>query len=109
MSTVRPVLAGQSANPYFVQTGLDMVNAVYGEPSRYFHGTAGAPYFNLGNLQRIWKTIQEENDQGILNVRFPFEAWGEEGYVKIGGFHDQVDREFDPRTEMSTSRGPLAC
>ena len=51
MTTVRPVLAGQSANPYFVQTGLDMVNAIYGEPSRYFHGTAGAPYFNLGSLQ----------------------------------------------------------
>ncbi len=55
--------------------------------------------FTLGNLQRIWKEIEEESDQYSLNLRFPFEQWsGDEGYLKFGIFDDQVERTFDQDT-----------
>ena len=31
-----------------ILTSLDMINVVYGPPSNYIYGLAGAPYFNLG-------------------------------------------------------------
>ncbi len=63
-----------------------------------------APYksaanFTLGNLQRIWKTIEEDSEQISANVAFPFEQWNEDaGYLKFGYFRDRVDRSFDQDT-----------
>jgi len=58
-----------------------------------------AANFNLGNLQRIWKHIEEDSDQYSVNLEMPFEQWGgEEGYVKVGVFDDHVDRDFDQST-----------
>ena len=55
-----------------------------------------AANFNLGNLQRIYKTIEEESDQISVNLRLPFEQWsGLDGYLKFGLFRDKVDRSFD--------------
>jgi outer membrane receptor protein involved in Fe transport len=55
-----------------------------------------AANFNLGNLQRIWKTIEEDATQLALNVKLPFRAWNEEeGWFKVGVFNDSVDRAFD--------------
>ncbi|HVS10058.1 MAG TPA: TonB-dependent receptor, partial [Planctomycetota bacterium] len=55
--------------------------------------------FTLGNLQRIWKEIEEDSEQYSLNLKLPFEQWGgHEGYLKTGLFNDQVDREFDQET-----------
>ena len=51
MSIYRPILAGQIVNPYVLQTGLSMIQSVFGAPNQYFYGLAGAPYFNLGTLQ----------------------------------------------------------
>lgn len=51
LTTVRPVLAGQTANPTIAQTGLAMIDAVFGDPAHYVHAIAGAPYFNLGDRQ----------------------------------------------------------
>lgn len=53
MTKVRPVLAGQVVNTYIVHSGLEMINTVYGPPSRYFYAIAGAPYFNLGTQQLV--------------------------------------------------------
>jgi outer membrane receptor protein involved in Fe transport len=54
-----------------------------------------ATNFTLGNLQRIWKDISEDGQQYSLNVKFPFEQWSnDEGYLKLGLFHDTVDREY---------------
>ena len=58
-----------------------------------------AANFNLGNLQRIWKTIEEDSTQASINLKLPFEQWdGEEGYLKFGLFDDRVDRVFDQDT-----------
>ena len=54
-----------------------------------------AANINLGNVQRIFKEIEEDGEQMAVNLRFPFEAWnGEEGFFKVGMFADQVDRDF---------------
>ena len=55
-----------------------------------------AENINLGNLQRIWKEIEEDSTQLSVNVKLPFETWdGAKGYVKAGVFGDRVSRSFD--------------
>jgi hypothetical protein len=55
-----------------------------------------AANFTLGNLQRIWKDISEESDQYAMNMKFPFRQWsGDEGYLKVGVFRDEVHREYN--------------
>ncbi len=55
-----------------------------------------AEVFTLGNLQRTWKDIREDSKQYFMNLKFPFEQWsGDEGYVKVGFFHDEVTRKYD--------------
>lgn len=52
--------------------------------------------FTLGNLQRIWKTIDESSDQMAMDLKLPFQQWTRtEGYLKTGFFLDRVDRRFD--------------
>jgi hypothetical protein len=53
MTQIRPILAGQVVNRYILSTGLEMIDAVYGPPSRYFYAIAGAPYFNMGSQQQV--------------------------------------------------------
>jgi outer membrane receptor protein involved in Fe transport len=58
-----------------------------------------AANFTLGNLQRIFKDISEDSTQYFVNVKFPFEPWsGDEGYLKVGVFKDQVKRTFEQET-----------
>lgn len=67
---------------------------------------APAASFTLGNLQRIFKTIDEESDQVSLNLQVPFEQWSEdEGYLKVGLFGDRLDREFTQETFSNFSDG----
>lgn len=50
---------------------------------------------NLGNLQRIWKKVEEESDQYFINGMFPFEQWsGDKGYLQLGLFNDKVERTY---------------
>ena len=58
-----------------------------------------AANFTIGNLQRIFKTINEESDQFGGELEWPLDQWdGEEGSVRLGLFSDQVDRSFDQDT-----------
>lgn len=58
-----------------------------------------AANFNLGNLQRIWKTIDEDSEQLSVNMKVPFQQWsGLEGYFKTGLFSDSVRRDFNQDT-----------
>jgi len=55
-----------------------------------------AANFTLGNLQRIYKNIDEDSTQYFLNLKLPFEQWaGEDAYLKFGLFNDQLDRTFN--------------
>ena len=55
--------------------------------------------FNLGNLQRIWKTIDEDSDQYAVNLKLPFEQWtNDPGFLKVGVFDDRVRRSFNQDT-----------
>lgn len=61
-----------------------------------YNGFRPAANINLGNLQRIYREIDEDSSQISLNLTLPFEQWGgEEGYLKGGIFSDEVDRAFD--------------
>jgi hypothetical protein len=52
--------------------------------------------FTLGNLQRIWKDIEEDSDQYFANLKLPFEQWSDvEGYFKFGIFEDSLTRVYD--------------
>lgn len=54
---------------------------------------------NLGNLQRIWKEIEEDSTQLKLDLELPFDKSEEErGYLKTGVYDDRVDRSFDQDT-----------
>lgn len=54
-----------------------------------------AENINLGNLQRIWKAIDETSAQLSVNFKVPFETLeGCTGYVKTGMFVDRVRRSF---------------
>lgn len=58
-----------------------------------------AANFNLGNLQRIFTTIEEDSTQLALNLKWPFEQWGgERGFAQVGYFGDSVDRTFNQDT-----------
>ena len=67
-----------------------------------------------GYAQRLWKEITEDGDQFSANGKLPFKQWtGDEGYVKVGLFHDRVKREYgqesfayDPESEPVNFFGP---
>ena len=50
-SRVRVVLAAQIANTSTYDTMLNYVNAVHGNPGKYFYTMAGAPYFTMREYQ----------------------------------------------------------
>jgi TonB-dependent receptor len=54
---------------------------------------------NLGNFQRIFKSIEEDSTSAKVDLKLPFEQWdGEEGYLKFGVFSDNLERGFDQET-----------
>lgn len=51
---------------------------------------------NLGNVQRTFEEIVEENDQISLEVELPFDQWsGDRGFFRMGLFADRLDRTFE--------------
>ncbi|MFO0984301.1 MAG: TonB-dependent receptor [Planctomycetota bacterium] len=55
--------------------------------------------FTLGNLQRIFKDIDERSNQYCANLKLPFEQWSnDKGYLRFGLFHDRLHRQFNQDT-----------
>lgn len=86
--------------PFYVNTSSQYVQLLPG------------PNINLGNIQHIYKDIEEENLQYQGNVKLPFDQWtGDEGYLKFGIFNDALTRTYDQQT-FANYRGagdPLAA
>lgn len=79
---VRPVLAGQFANPESIYQGLEYLNDNYGPPKDYLYAVAGAPYFYMEGDQAAADTKAEVLamlNQGIDDAR-----------VRFAGFHTQA-------------------
>ncbi|MEM9802600.1 MAG: TonB-dependent receptor, partial [Planctomycetota bacterium] len=79
---------------------FDPGNPAFGLPpsirDERFEAFRPAANINLGNLQRIYKTIEEDSSQIQLATTLPFDQWnGDEGYFKVGYFDDDVTRTFD--------------
>jgi TonB-dependent receptor len=54
-----------------------------------------AANFTIGNMQRVWKSIEENSEQTALNLKLPFEQWtGAPGYLKFGVFRDELTRDY---------------
>lgn len=63
-----------------------------------------------GNIQRIYENTDEHGRQYKLDFTIPFEQWtGTRGYVKVGFFHDTVERDFQQDTfqNLSVSEQPF--
>ncbi|MBI1335803.1 MAG: TonB-dependent receptor plug domain-containing protein [Phycisphaera sp.] len=57
---------------------------------------SGSGNSNLGNLQRIFRDIREDDTQYQVNLKLPFTQWSNtEGYLKLGIFSDMVDRKYN--------------
>lgn len=68
-------------------------------------GSGGSNAF-LGNLQRIYKTIEEDSKQYAGNMKFLYDQWSDdEGYAKIGFFNDSLNREFDQQVFSNYNPG----
>jgi outer membrane receptor protein involved in Fe transport len=58
-----------------------------------------AENISVGNLQRVWKEIEEDSQQFRVDLKLPFDTSDErEGYFKTGLFHDLVERTFSQET-----------
>jgi len=58
-----------------------------------------AATFTLGNLQRTYKTIAEDSDQGTVGIKIPFTQWSDaKGWLKVGFLADDLDRTYDQDT-----------
>ncbi|QHI70038.1 TonB-dependent receptor [Tichowtungia aerotolerans] len=70
-----------------------------GDPSHKVESGEGG----IAELQRNWRKVEEVSDQYFYNMKLPFEAWnGDDGFLKVGAFNDQVDRKYDENTYYTT-------
>ncbi|QDU66087.1 catecholate siderophore receptor CirA [Planctomycetes bacterium Pla86] len=54
---------------------------------------------NFGNLQRVFRRIEENSEQLALELRFPFErGQGMDGFIEFGAYDDSVERKYDQDT-----------
>lgn len=66
MTRIRPVLATQAVSVYWSRHMLDMLQAVYGPPSRYFYGVAIAPYFSLNAAAQAATNLRKDDVLRLL-------------------------------------------
>lgn len=84
--------------PLYIEPGHPIYGGGMKVPSTWYPFKPDAN-FNLGNLQRIYKSIEEDSDQYAFNLTLPFNQWSrEEGYLKFGVADDKLDREFAQET-----------
>lgn len=105
-------LASSKAQTPEIDWSLSRNSATSNQPDKRLFGSLWNPGFfgipasyeplkpaaniNLGNLQRIWTEIEEENEQATGNLKVPFTWRGHgKGYLKFGVFFDRLTRTFD--------------
>lgn len=86
-STVRPVLASQSANPDLLKAQLDFLERTYGPPRQYLYAVAGAPYFSL------------QGDTANPNMTT------DQVLAGLSAGLDQVEAEFAPYARLAATYG----
>ncbi|CAF1603387.1 unnamed protein product [Rotaria sp. Silwood1] len=83
---IRPILAGQAVNPYIIMTGLDYLNTIHGPPSKFLHGIAVAPYFDLEHY-KTWSNLTVDQVLDGLNSsiqRFlPEQGWSQQAPLGV--------------------------
>jgi hypothetical protein len=75
---VRPLLGGAVANPLIIINSIDYLNVVFGPSSKFLHGIALAPYFDLGPYKN-WSnlTVDQVLDGFNLSIQqfLPEQGW----------------------------------
>jgi hypothetical protein len=83
---VRPILSGQVSFPFVIRNGIEYLNAVFGPPSNYLHGMAGAPYFNLGDYSK-WDNLTTDQVLNAFNISIqemsPEAGWGQKNALGV--------------------------
>jgi hypothetical protein len=71
-----------------------------------FYQWKEAANWNIGNFNRVWKDINEENKQYSIDLKIPFEQYtGDEGYFKTGIYKEQLSRSYDQDTYANKGAG----
>jgi hypothetical protein len=77
---VRPILAGQVVGPIVILNGLEYLDTIFGPPSKFIHGIAGAPYFNLGDYS-TWTNLTTDQVLDAFNMSIqemsPEQGWSQ--------------------------------
>ena len=118
---IRPVLAGQYANPATIQEGLEFIERTYGSPSQFFYGVAQAPYFGFASLDNSSNSLTVDQIinalQSSVNSKtyFSFDSlarrYGLTNMVYEGGpdtsgannITAKINASLDPRMEALVS------
>jgi hypothetical protein len=83
---VRPILTGQADTPSVAIDCLDYLNIIYGPPTRFIHGIAVAPYFNLGPY-KFWSNLTTDQVIEGLNINMqnylPEQGWSQRGSLGV--------------------------
>ena len=117
-TTVRMVLAGQSANPAIAREGLQLIERTYGPPGQFIYAVAGAPYFAIGTADssttltpdQVIAALSTAIDNGSVTYHYEENAalarWYGMPYVAYEGGPDTFGpnnvaakraAQFDPR------------
>jgi len=68
---VRPVLAYQVSNPFYMEASLCFLNHLYGSPSNYLYAIAGAPYHGLASAVDQSDTLTPDQVVAGLQSNLP--------------------------------------
>ncbi len=80
---------------------------LYNVRGTQYEGLQPGPNVNLGNIQHVYKSIEETSRQFSGDVTLEFEQWSEDaGYFKFGVFNDRVSRSYD-QTTFANYRRPF--
>jgi hypothetical protein len=83
---VRPLLAGQASYAAVLINSLDYLNNIYGPPSKFLHGIALAPYFDLG-LYKNWSNLTVDQVLDGLNSSLqqflPEQGWDDKAPLGV--------------------------
>jgi len=85
---VKPVLAGQIANPEVLKQGVEMLKAVYGSVNKYVYALAGAPYFNLGGHDKDTLTVDQVLEYLNDNVQSLKNSSSVQAHATMARFYD---------------------
>ncbi len=83
---IRPLLAGQTSYSTLLINSLNYLNAIFGPPSKFLHGIAVAPYFDLGDY-KTWSNLTTDQVLDGFNSSIqqflPEQGWDYKAFLGV--------------------------